>query len=149
MCVCACVVEGEGTITRPSKQKKKKKVFAKPPELLARDRLLAAYEVRPVLDQLRRTLVGSGAALLAAAVVLAGAVQIGGGDAESAMMSAPRAVTADGVMYGARLQSLSQLADDDALAAEEAAAQGGVPGYCRDRLLRAYAGGQYCSKFER
>jgi hypothetical protein len=22
-------------------------------------------------------------------------------------------------------------------------------GYCADRLLRAYAGGQYCSKFER
>lgn len=117
----------------------------------------------------------------------------------------PRQVTADGVLYGKRVKDLSQLANDDELAAEEAAAQGGIPGeqahvhtlifiplavhahglylptyapacclagmprscalrrglyansyvcavccagYCADRLLRAYAGGQYCSKFD-
>lgn len=61
----------------------------------------------------------------------------------------PRQVTADGVLYGKRVKSLSQLANDDELAAEEAAAQNGVPGYCSDRMLREIAGGQYCAKFER
>lgn len=36
---------------------------------------------------------------------------------------------------------------DDQLAAEEAAAMGGVPGYCADRLLRAQAGAMGCPKF--
>jgi hypothetical protein len=35
---------------------------------------------------------------------------------------------ADGVLYGKRVKDLSELANDDQLAAEEAAAQGGVPG---------------------
>jgi hypothetical protein len=35
---------------------------------------------------------------------------------------------ADGVLYGERVKDLSELANDDELAAEEAAAQGGVPG---------------------
>jgi len=26
--------------------------------------------------------------------------------------------------------------------------QGGVPGYCRDRVLRAAAGGEFCKKFD-
>jgi hypothetical protein len=36
---------------------------------------------------------------------------------------------------------------DDELAAEEAAAMGGVPGYCSDRLLKAASGGLGCPKF--
>jgi hypothetical protein len=40
----------------------------------------------------------------------------------------PRQVTADGVLYGKRVKDLSELANDDELAAEEAAAQGGIPG---------------------
>ena len=40
----------------------------------------------------------------------------------------PRQVTADGVLYGKRVKDLSQLANDDELAAEEAAAQAGIPG---------------------
>lgn len=39
-----------------------------------------------------------------------------------------RAVTSDGVLFSSRVKDLSQLANDDELAAEEAAAQGGVPG---------------------
>lgn len=35
---------------------------------------------------------------------------------------------ADGVLYGKRVKDLRELADNDELAAEEAAAQGGVPG---------------------
>jgi hypothetical protein len=38
------------------------------------------------------------------------------------------ACAADGVLYGKRVKDLSELANDDQLAAEEAAAQGGVPG---------------------
>lgn len=61
----------------------------------------------------------------------------------------PRQVTSDGVLYGKRVKELSDLLNDDELAAEEAAAQGGIPGYCNDRMLRAFAGGQYCRKFDR
>lgn len=60
----------------------------------------------------------------------------------------PRQVTADGVIYSSRVTSLSQLATDDEAAAEEAAAQGGIPGYCSDPVLRANAGGSMCAKFE-
>jgi hypothetical protein len=45
----------------------------------------------------------------------------------------PRQVTADGVLYGKRTKDLSQLLNDDELAAEEAAAQGGIPGECSCR----------------
>ena len=61
----------------------------------------------------------------------------------------PRVVTADGVIYSKSVTSLSQLRYDDGLAAEEAAAAGGRPGYCGDRALRAMAGGQYCKQFDR
>lgn len=40
----------------------------------------------------------------------------------------PRQVTADGVLFGKRVKDLSQLANDDELAAEEAEAQAGIPG---------------------
>jgi hypothetical protein len=46
----------------------------------------------------------------------------------------PRQVTADGVLYGKRVKDLSQLANDDELAAEEAEAQGGIPGESCSRL---------------
>lgn len=63
---------------------------------------------------------------------------------------APRQVTPDGVIYSKRTGSLTQLMNDDELAAEEAAAQGGVPGYCGDRMLTALAGGQSnCEAAER
>lgn len=48
-----------------------------------------------------------------------------------------------------QVADLNQLAIDDEAAAAEAEAQDGIPGYCGDRALRAYAGGQYCSKFDR
>lgn len=43
----------------------------------------------------------------------------------------PRQVTADGVLFGKRVKDLSQLANDDELAAEEAEAQAGIPGRVR------------------
>lgn len=53
----------------------------KPPEVLARDRLLATYESRPVLAKLRKTLLGAGGMLLASSLLLAGLVKLGPEDA--------------------------------------------------------------------
>lgn len=49
----------------------------KPPEVLTRDRLLASYQVRPVLDKLRQTLLGAGVILLTSSVLLVGLIQSG------------------------------------------------------------------------
>ena len=50
----------------------------KPPEVLARDRLVGVYEVRPVLRRLRATMSGSGVALAVAGALLLGAVRVEG-----------------------------------------------------------------------
>ncbi|PNW83618.1 hypothetical protein CHLRE_05g237050v5 [Chlamydomonas reinhardtii] len=127
-------------------------MFVKPPEVLMRDRLLGTYEVKPVLSKLRSTLVGSAGVLLATAVLLFGLIKAGS-DADGmygrGAARVPRQILTDGVLYSSRVTDLSQLATDDDAAAAEAEAQGGVPGYCGDRALRAYAGGQYCQKFDR
>ncbi|KXZ50815.1 hypothetical protein GPECTOR_15g501 [Gonium pectorale] len=127
-------------------------MFVKPPEVLMRDRLLGTYEVKPVLAKLRSTLLGSAGVLLASAVLLFGLIRAGS-DADGmygrGAARVPRQVLADGVLYSPRVSDLNQLATDDDAAAAEAEAQGSVPGYCGDRALRAYAGGQYCAKFDR
>jgi hypothetical protein len=51
-------------------------VFVKPPEVLTRDRLLGAYEVKPALQRLRGTLVGVGGALLVVSLTLAGLLRV-------------------------------------------------------------------------
>lgn len=129
-------------------------VFVKPPEVLTRDRLLGMYEVKPALAKLQQTLIGSGAALLVTSVVLAGLIKAGadadgvyGRGAARGLGATPR-VVAEGIIFSDKVQDLQQLKEDDELAAEEAAAAGGVPGYCRDRYLRAVAGGQFCTKFD-
>jgi hypothetical protein len=125
--------------------------FVKPPPVLARDRLLGAYEVRPTLAKLRRTLLGCGALLLGCAVVLSALIKTGA-DADGMYGRAAARpeigerrkaarTTPDGVLFGTRASSLSQLMQDDELAAEEAAAMGGLPGYCSDRVLKTLAGG--------
>lgn len=50
-------------------------VFVKPPEVLTRDRLLASYQVRPVLTKLRQTLLGAGVVLLTSSVLLVGLIR--------------------------------------------------------------------------
>ena len=60
----------------------------------------------------------------------------------------PRQVANEGLAFSRNVVRLTDLRDDDDLAAEEAAAQGGMPGYCSDRYFRAAAGGQYCNKFD-
>ena len=46
--------------------------FVKPPEVLARDRLLGTYEVKPTLERLKATLLGAAGGLLTSAVLLLG-----------------------------------------------------------------------------
>ncbi|GIL69293.1 hypothetical protein Vretifemale_230 [Volvox reticuliferus] len=127
-------------------------MFVKPPEVLMRDRLLGTYEVKPVLAKLRSTLLGSAGLLFLTAVLLFGLIKAGS-DADGmygrGAARVPRQVLADGVLYSPRVSDLSQLATDDEAAAAEAEAQGSIPGYCGDRALRAFAGGQYCAKFDR
>jgi len=128
--------------------------FVKPPEVLTRDRLLGMYEVKPVMSKLRTTLIGTGAALGVCAVALTGLISAAS-DADgmygrgAAAPPPPRAYTAGGPIFSDAVTDLGVLADDDEAAAAEAAAAGGIPGYCRDRMLRAAAGGQYCEKFDR
>lgn len=122
-------------------------VFVKPPEVLARDRLLGMYEVRPVLQRLRTTLSGSGVALLLVATALLASVQVEG-DASAA--AAPRAMADGSVIYSSRVNDLADLLDDDEAAEEEALAQGGMPGYCGSRYLKAAVGGErVCEGFGR
>lgn len=45
---CACCVCAGGAA----------QIYVKPPEMLTRDRLLGAYQVRPVLDTLKTSLLG-------------------------------------------------------------------------------------------
>ena len=47
-------------------------IFVKPPEILARDRLLGLYTVAPILAQLRTTLIGAGVTFVVVAGTLAG-----------------------------------------------------------------------------
>ena len=131
--------------------------FVKPPEILTRDRLLGRYEVLPVMQRLKRTLQGTGVALLATAFALTAVVKtdadgmygrgaaLGGVGATSTTR-----VTPDGILFSNKVNSLRDLIADDDLAAAEQAAQGGVPGYCRDRYFKALANGEsVCDKFER
>ncbi|KAL3151280.1 hypothetical protein ABBQ38_013118 [Trebouxia sp. C0009 RCD-2024] len=125
--------------------------FVKPPEVLARDRLLGAYEVKPILARLKTTLAGSTAALVLSAGLLVGLVQAGT-DADGiygrGSARAPRQVTLNGIIYSDKVHSLSDLSDDDDAAAAEALAQGGRPGYCGDRYFKAAAGGHFCDHFD-
>ena len=60
----------------------------------------------------------------------------------------PRQISSEGIIFSDKVRSLADLVNDEGLAAEEALAQGGVPGYCADRYFRAASGGQYCAKFD-
>lgn len=125
-------------------------LFVKPPEILARDRLLGSYEVQPVLQRLKTTLTGGGAALLLSSVILTSLIQAGtDSDGMYGRGSAqPRTRTANGIIYSQALD-LYSLRDDDDAAAAEALAQGGRPGYCGDSHWTAFAGGaKVCAKFD-
>ena len=123
--------------------------FAKPPEVLARDRLLGAYEARPALARLRATLTAAGAALAAALLALSALTAAGGAAGEGAGGPVPAQVFTDGVLYSRSVGSMADLATDDEAAEREAAAQGGRPGWCGTRYHKALAGGEdVCARFE-
>lgn len=50
-------------------------VFVKPPEVLARDRLVGTYEVNPIMKQLRTSMLVTGGGLILAAFLLVVSVQ--------------------------------------------------------------------------
>jgi hypothetical protein len=119
-------------------------IFIKPPEVLARDRLLGTYEVRPVLARLRTTLQAVGVSLLSVAVILGVTMST-----VDVVGPVPTQVKSNGIIYSRRVGDLNDLINDDALAEEEARAQGNRPGYCGDRVLAASAGAEaLCKKFD-
>lgn len=119
-------------------------MWVKPPEVLARDRLLGSYKVKPVINQLKQTLVGTGALLVGAVSLFAFAAPVQ--DFVHSFNAAPSAASSSKpTMRREELLRLpAEVKTDDDLAAAAAEAAGGRPVYCRDRYYRALAGGQYC-----
>ncbi|PWZ06510.1 Uncharacterized protein ycf36 [Zea mays] len=120
-------------------------MWVKPPEVLARDRLLGSYKVKPVVNLLKQTLVGTGALLVGAVSLFAFAAPVE--DFLHALSQPPSSATASS-KPSLRKEELLRLPvevmQDDDLAAAAAEAADGRPVYCRDRYYRALAGGQYC-----
>lgn len=89
-------------------------------------------------------MLGSGVALLVCSVVLVGLIKSdtdGDGMYGRGAARVPRMTTSTGIVFSSRVTDINQLAYDDDLAAAEAEAAGGVPGYCSDRYYQAAAGG--------
>ncbi|XP_021273545.1 uncharacterized protein LOC110408785 [Herrania umbratica] len=126
-------------------------MWVKPPEVLARDRLLGSYKVKPVIKLLKQTLVGTGALLVTAVFLFIFATPVE--DFFRTTFSANETMSnvlasKTNTKFNIRKEELLRLpvevqADDD-LAAAAAEAADGRPVYCRDRFYRALAGGQYC-----
>ncbi|KAK8949328.1 hypothetical protein KSP39_PZI005059 [Platanthera zijinensis] len=125
-------------------------MWVKPPEVLARDRLLGSYKVKPVIKLLKQTLLGTGALLVAAVslFIFASPVQ---NFVHSVFESTE--FTSNLPVFSKAKENLSreellrlpmEVKNDDDLAAAAAEAADGRPVYCRDRFYRALAGGQYC-----
>ena len=126
-------------------------MWVKPPEVLARDRLLGSYKVKPVINLLKQTLVGTGALLVTGVLlfIFATPVEEIFGTTFFTKEHLSNATTSKiSTKFNIRKEELLRLpvevkADDD-LAAAAAEAADGRPVYCRDRFYRALAGGQYC-----
>ncbi|KAG5528519.1 hypothetical protein RHGRI_029264 [Rhododendron griersonianum] len=113
--------------------------------ILARDRLLGSYKVKPVIKLLKQTLVGTGALLVSAVMLFIFATPAE--DFIQNTFGTPIPASKNS-KFNLRKEELLRLpvevkADDD-LAAAAAEAADGRPVYCRDRFYRALAGGQYC-----
>lgn len=126
-------------------------MWAKPPEILARDRLLGSYKVKPVIKMLKQTLVGTGALLVSGVLLFIFATPIENFFQTTFSMkdNSSAAPTANiNTKFNLRKEELLRLPvdimEDDDMAAEAAKAADGRPVYCRDRFYRALAGGQYC-----
>ncbi|CAM0882635.1 unnamed protein product [Alopecurus aequalis] len=119
-------------------------MWVKPPEVLARDRLLGSYKVKPVINLLKQTLVGTGVLLVGAVSLFAFAAPVQ--DYVHSFNGSPTAASSKPIMRREELLRLpAEVRQDDDLAAAAAEAADGRPVYCRDRYYRALAGGQYCT----
>lgn len=115
-------------------------MWVKPPEILARDRLLGSYKVKPVIRFLKQTLVGTGVMLVAAVSLFIFASPV-----EDFLQQSSPSMTKPSTLRKEELIRLPvDVKDNDDLAAAAAEAADGRPVYCRDRFYRALAGGQYC-----
>ncbi|GAV58741.1 DUF1230 domain-containing protein [Cephalotus follicularis] len=126
-------------------------MWVKPPEVLARDRLLGSYKVKPVIKLLKQTLVGTGALLVTSALLFIFATPVEDFFKTTfATKENPSTISASktNTKFDMRKEELLRLPvevlTDDDLAAAAAEAADGRPVYCRDRYYRALAGGQYC-----
>ncbi|KAL5706887.1 Protein CONSERVED IN THE GREEN LINEAGE AND DIATOMS 27 [Ranunculus cassubicifolius] len=121
-------------------------MWVKPPEVLARDRLLGSYKVKPVIKLLKETLVGTGGLLVTAALLFIFATPVENLFQNVFNKNQSNAPTATkSYLRKEELLSLpKEVMGDDDLAAAAAEAADGRPVYCRDRYYRALAGGQYC-----
>jgi len=119
-------------------------MWVKPPEVLARDRLLGSYKVKPVINLLKQTLVGTGALLVGAVSLFAFAAPVE--DFLHSLNQPPSAASSSkpSLRREELLRLPVEVMQDDDLAAAAAEAADGRPVYCRDRYYRALAGGQYC-----
>ncbi|KAG0626487.1 hypothetical protein M758_2G130300 [Ceratodon purpureus] len=125
-------------------------LYVKPPEILARDRLLGSYQVKPVMNRLKQTLVGAGALLASATVALV--VLLPAQRDMDTVMYPPSRNGSEAIAAGSKPSSRkvdilnvpAEVMNDDDMAAAAAAAANGRPAYCTDRYYRALAGGQYC-----
>lgn len=122
-------------------------MWVKPPEVLARDRLLGSYKVKPVIKLLKQTLVGTGALLVTAVSLFVFASPVED-FLQSVFKSSPNEMSASKAKPNLRRDELlrlpAEVMKDDDVAAAAAEAADGRPVYCRDRFYRALAGGQYC-----
>ncbi|XP_050935496.1 protein CONSERVED IN THE GREEN LINEAGE AND DIATOMS 27, chloroplastic isoform X2 [Cucumis melo] len=128
-------------------------MWVKPPEVLARDRLLGSYKVKPVINMLKQTLVGTGIVLVSGVLLFIFATPVE--DFLQTTFSSNQTLSSSinpdsniNKKYNLRKDQLLRLPvevmADDELAAAAAEAADGRPVYCRDRYYRALAGGQYC-----
>ncbi|XP_017984374.1 PREDICTED: uncharacterized protein LOC18611249 isoform X2 [Theobroma cacao] len=126
-------------------------MWVKPPEVLARDRLLGSYKVKPVIKLLKQTLVGTGALLVTAVFLFIFATPVEdffrttfSANETTSNVLASKTNTKFNIRKEELLQLPVEVKADDDLAAAAAEAADGRPVYCRDRFYRALAGGQYC-----
>ncbi|XP_028122657.1 protein CONSERVED IN THE GREEN LINEAGE AND DIATOMS 27, chloroplastic-like [Camellia sinensis] len=120
-------------------------------QILARDRLLGSYKVKPVIKLLKQTLVGTGALLVSAVLLFIFATPVEdfiqntfATGANSSNVSASKINKKNNIRKDELLKLPVEVKSDDDLAAAAAEAADGRPVYCRDRFYRALAGGQYC-----
>ncbi|KAL4568762.1 hypothetical protein LXL04_024377 [Taraxacum kok-saghyz] len=119
-------------------------MWVKPPEILARDRLLGSYKVKPVIKLLKQTLVGTGVLLVTAVSLIIFATPVEDFIQTTFLNKDNSEITKNNMSREELLRLPLDVKADDKLAAAAAEAADGRPVYCRDRYYRALAGGQYC-----